>query len=175
MITTKFGNVKVNKRGYYQITSVKEGNCHKLLHRLIYEENYGVTLMDWAVIHHKDSNRTNNDINNLVAMTQNDHTRLHNKDNQYAKGHKHSEETLKKMSEAHKGLFHSETTKRNMSHANNTTGYRNVSIQKEKKVKQGFYYRYSYYEKGKQKSIRSIDIKKLKAKVLKKGLIWEEY
>lgn len=35
-IKTKYGMVSVDSDGYYRITSVKEGNCDKRLHRLIF-------------------------------------------------------------------------------------------------------------------------------------------
>lgn len=35
ILHTKFGTAKINKKGHYQITSRKEGNGGKLLHRLM--------------------------------------------------------------------------------------------------------------------------------------------
>lgn len=37
ILHTKFGNAKIDN-GYYRITSWKEGNNGKLLHRLIWED-----------------------------------------------------------------------------------------------------------------------------------------
>jgi hypothetical protein len=42
-------------------------------------------------------------------------------------------------------------------------------------MKQGFFWRYRYYEDGKQKSINSVDIKKLEEKVKMKGLLWIDF
>lgn len=88
-------------------------------------------------------------------------------------GRKHSEETRKKMSEAHKGKKLLEETKRKMSEARNTTSYFRVSKTKNSKCRQNFVYRYRYYDDdGKQHSIESVDIKKLEKKVKQKGLEW---
>lgn len=47
-----------------------------------------------------------------------------------------------------------------------------VFIKKNKSCKQGWNYCYNYTENGKRKEINSIDIHKLKQKVLDKGLDW---
>ena len=78
-IQTKFGTANINKStGYYRITSSKEGNLFKSLHRLIYEEYYGAIPKGY-VIHHKDGNKTNNNITNLELLTHTQHASLHNK------------------------------------------------------------------------------------------------
>ena len=77
-ISTPFGRAIINKLGYYQITSTGEGNNGKLLHRLIYENFWSVSLPKEIVIHHKDENKLNNCINNLEAMTREEHQSLHN-------------------------------------------------------------------------------------------------
>lgn len=77
-ISTPFGRAIINKLGYYQISSTGEGNNGKLLHRLIYENFWDVTLPKEIVIHHKDENKLNNCINNLEAMTREEHQSLHN-------------------------------------------------------------------------------------------------
>ena len=62
---TKFGNVYKRKDGYFQISSgVNQG---KLLHRLIYEENFG-SIPNGFCIHHLDNDKNNNDPNNLDDM-----------------------------------------------------------------------------------------------------------
>ena len=95
-------------------------------------------------------------------------------------GFRHTEETKQKISEKLKGenhpnydKHHSEETKKKISIAQNTTGYLNVSKSKDKTCKQGFVWRYCYYEDRKQKSISSVDLNKLEQKVKAKGLKWE--
>lgn len=90
------------------------------------------------------------------------------------KGHEVSKETRKKIGEAHKGKIISEECKLKMSKSHNTSGYFRVHKKKDKSCKQGFIWEYRYYdETGKRKSIISVDIKKLEAKVKAKGLKWE--
>ena len=70
---------------------------------------------------------------------------------------------------------HSEESKCKMSKSKNTTGYLNVSKQKNPNYKKGFTWRYTYYEDGKRKSITSVDIEKLESKVKAKGLKWLKF
>jgi len=77
--STKFGDAKINQYGYYQISSSKEGNNGKLLHRLIVEDYYNISLLPWADIHHLDNNSLNNDIENLTIISKSAHLSLHKK------------------------------------------------------------------------------------------------
>lgn len=54
----------------------------------------------------------------------------------------------------------------------NSTGYYNMSLMKEPRVKQGFVYRYHYRIDGKTKSIMSVDLERLEQKVKEKNLPW---
>ena len=74
---SKFGNINIKSDGYYVISSEKEGNYGKYLHRLIYEELYG-EIPQGYVIHHKDHNKLNNCILNLQLMKRGEHSSLHN-------------------------------------------------------------------------------------------------
>ena len=57
----------------------------------------------------------------------------------------------------------------------NKTGFYRVSKEKKSDCKQGFCYTYKYPDNnGKQKSIRSVDLKKLEIKVKEKGLTWRK-
>lgn len=56
----------------------------------------------------------------------------------------------------------------------NTTGYYHVSKIKRKRTKQGFTFRYSYKQDGKQKMIDNVDINKLEKEVKKRGLVWKK-
>lgn len=135
---TKFGNVNINNMGYYVITTRKEGNNMKLLHRLIWEKYYGEISLN-IHIHHVDGNKLNNCIWNLDTLTHSEHSSLHNKGKEY------SDETKMKMSEAKKGEnnpfynnHHSDETKIKMSKARNTTGYFRVIKHKCLDCKQGY-------------------------------------
>ena len=77
IIKTKYGRAGLNHKGYYRITSRKEGNHHKQLHRLIYEDFYKVCLLPFVDLHHIDGNKQNNSINNLKPIYHKEHTRKH--------------------------------------------------------------------------------------------------
>lgn len=94
---TKWGAAKIDSKGYYRITSIKEGNRDKLLHRLIWEDFYGCEIPKGYIIHHKNGNKLDNCILNLQLMSRADHNTLHKT------GETHTEESKRKMSESHKG------------------------------------------------------------------------
>lgn len=50
---------------------------HSKKHRKIYEEYYQCSLIPYVEIHHVDGNHSNNNIKNLVAVTVNEHYKLH--------------------------------------------------------------------------------------------------
>ena len=95
-------------------------------------------------------------------------------------GCKHTPETKEKISKANSGennpmygKKHTPEVKVKMSSSKNTTGYFHVSKAKTHKYKQGFYYRYQYYDDdGKKHAITSVDLEKLEKKVKAKGLEW---
>jgi hypothetical protein len=76
---TKFGTAKINTSGHYLITSNKEGNHGKYLHRLIWEDFYGCEVPEGYVIHHRNHIKTDNCILNLQLMSKADHNKLHHK------------------------------------------------------------------------------------------------
>lgn len=157
VLKTEFGRAKV-KKGYYTITSKKEGNYNKLLHRLIFEDFYKIKLPSHIIIHHEDRNKLNNEIWNLVPMTNSEHLKIHsrNEDNGMY-GRKHRKNTLKLMSISQ----------------NNSTGFFRVN-KITRNVKQGFVWAYMYYKKGEkhQTFISSVNLMKVKEKVIAKGLDW---
>lgn len=145
VLNTKFGRAKIYN-GYYIIISRKDGNHGKRLHRLIFEDFYG-PIPDRCDIHHKDGDKLNNCIMNLQILTHSQHKYLH----------KISAETCEKISRAQ-----------------NTTGYYRVRKHKDSSCKQGFIWEYQYYDNGKRKSIKRIDIDKLEQKVKDQGLPWKK-
>lgn len=75
-ILTIYGTAKINKNGYFAITSRKEGFHGQLLHRLIWSDHYGEIKSDLE-IHHIDLNKRNNNLNNLQLLSKTDHSIVH--------------------------------------------------------------------------------------------------
>lgn len=147
---TKFGKAKLYDDGYYRITSSKEGNHNKLLHRLIYESFYG-DIPEGYDIHHKNENKLDNCILNLVLVRHGEHARQHQ-----------------------------HIIKQGTSQPSNSTGYYRVYKEKGSQYKQGFAYCYEVDssrldgDKRKKMKIRSVDLKKLEEKVIAKGYEWRK-
>ena len=158
LIQTKFGKANINTRGYYDIVSRVEGNYKKKLHRLIYEDHYGVTLLPTTDIHHLDGNKVNNHIDNLEALPHSEHCRRHMLINNPRKG---KQLTLDEMLK--------------LSYENNSTGYYRVIKHKYKNIPQGFLWAYQYYDENKKrKRISRKTISELEKAVTAKGLIWRK-
>lgn len=185
-IKTRYGSASINANGYYQIKSFKEGNRGKLLHRLIYEDFWGVKLPSEISIHHKDENSLNNCILNLEAMTISEHQRHHKLENNPFKGKSLSEEHKQKISNSMKGMFkgekhpmfgkkHKKEVGFNQSKRTTSSGVYNVHKRTDKTCKQGFIWVYVYEEEDKRKTMCSVDLGKLKQRVLSKGLEWIEF
>ncbi|MBE6492865.1 MAG: hypothetical protein E7Z82_08015 [Methanobrevibacter sp.] len=89
-----------------------------------------------------------------------------------------AEITLKESNEKVEKRFihHTQESKERISKANNSLGIYRVTKTKCKTCKQGFFYKYYYRdENNKRKQIGSVDLKKLKEKVLAKGFPWVEF
>lgn len=175
-IQTKYGNIRISN-GYYRISSKKERNYGKLLHRLIFEDFYG-EIPEGFVVHHKDGNKLNNCILNLQLMKKSEHDRLHNEgDNNHRcwQGKHHSLETRKKISESKKGKLRGKEPKQtliNKSKSRNTTGFFKVIKQNKPLTKQGFLWIYHYKNNNKTKRLASTSLITLKTKVILRGLEW---
>lgn len=151
-IHTPWGLAIRDKLGYYRVNDYKNKTSTKL-HRLIYENFWGVKLPNEIHIHHKDGNPSNNCILNLEAMTQSEHSSLHN--------------TLRDVPLS---------AKLNRSKAKNTSNYFRVSWIKDKRHSKNGYWRYrKYIGGGKSVSVCADNIEELKQKVLKKGWEWIKY
>ena len=164
-INTEFGVARKDKRGYYRISSRKEGNKGKLLHRLIFEEFYKTKLPKNIVIHHNDGDPTNNNIWNLIPMRWEEHTFLHHKGREFSKEHrqhiseamkgeKHRnygkplpKETREKIRQANTGHKHSDETKQKISkaHAGKTISYED-KLKMSKSQNSTGYFRVSFYK-----------------------------
>lgn len=170
-IQTKYGTARLNSGGYYTI--YKNGK-RKLLHRIIFEDFYQIKLPDNIHIHHVDGNKTNNEIWNLIPLSNNEHTRLHHKNKIV------SDETRKRISESQTGEKNNnyggmrEEHALAISKARNTTGFFRLTTEKKKSSNQGFTWRYKYYDENhKIQYIRSVDLMKLFRLVLNRGFEWK--
>lgn len=169
-ITTKFGTAKINSNGYYEITTRNEGNNGKSLHKLIFEDFYNVKVPEGFVVHHKDNNPLNNCILNLQMLSRSNHNSIHKSGENchfYGKhffgekngmyGKTHSLESCIKMSKS----------------SLNKSGYFRVFKHKNSRLKQGFTWKYCWYDENhKRRELSSTDLDKLKEKVIAKGLAW---
>jgi hypothetical protein len=73
------GSIQINDAGYIVI---RKNNKTIREHRLVMENYLGRKLLPfpYEVIHHIDGNRTNNNISNLIIMTNSEHTSMHRKE-----------------------------------------------------------------------------------------------
>ena len=154
---TKFGTATLCGDGYYHITSRKEGNCGKKLSRLIYEDYHGIELSSDIHIHHIDGDKSNDVIENLEALTNSEH---------------HSHHMIGEKNPNYKKKFEL-NEKLELSNTTGSSGIYRVTKTKAQGYKLGFKWLYQYIdENGKHVQISSIDIHKLKQKVLDRGLAW---
>lgn len=73
---------KIVKKGDYLYAIVRNHpkrtkNDYVLLHRVVVENHIGRLLNPDEVVHHKDGNKKNNEIQNLEVINASEHTRLH--------------------------------------------------------------------------------------------------
>jgi hypothetical protein len=73
---------KVVKKGEYLYAVVKEhpnaiDHGYVLHHRVVMENHLGRLLTKGEVVHHKDGNKHNNNVDNLEVMDKQEHNRLH--------------------------------------------------------------------------------------------------
>jgi len=171
-IETKYGTAHLTENGHYQIKTHEKGHYGEYLHRLVFEDFYKITLSPEIVIHHDDGNPQNNEIWNLIPLTKAEHTALHSRGNTWSRGKIVADETRANMSKAHKGKTISQSQRINRSKADNSTGFLRVYIKPAKTTKQGFIWCYQYQEGNKRKNWTSVDLLKLKEKILLNGLEW---
>lgn len=173
---TKFGTAKVDKRGYYAITSHKEGNHTKSLHRLIFEDFYQMIIPQGYHIHHKNGNRLDNCILNLQMLKAREHLSLHTKGKNNPMYGKHDERCpmYGKFGKDHPAYYNTVSKERMLeySKSKNRTGFFRVYKQKNKCYVQGFSWVYRYFENHKRISIYAVQLEDLKEKVIARGLDW---
>ena len=156
---TKFGNTRIDPTGYYRISTSKEGNNNKLLHRLIWEDWYGKPVPKGCVIHHINGNRIDNRIQNLQCVPKAAHDKYHRKIDD-------------RTGEKNPFYDKAHTLESNIQHSlkANTTGYFRVTTDRTRQGKLQYVYR--YYDNKKPRKIKSISLTELEEKVKAKGLEW---
>lgn len=85
----------LNNCGYY--VSRRGLDIIGLLHRYKYEIEHNCVIPKGMVIHHKNFDKLDNDIDNLQIMTRAKHNKIHHE------GTKHSEEAKRKIGDSHRG------------------------------------------------------------------------
>ena len=75
-IQTKYGTI-TEKNGWYYISSNEHGHRGKALHRVIFEDYHKCTLLPEANIHHRNFNKHDNRIENLVLLSASEHQQIH--------------------------------------------------------------------------------------------------
>ena len=88
------------------------------------------------------------------------------------KGRTMSKEFCEAMSLRKKGIKFSDNWKQNLSKSTNSSGIYRVSKHNGKSFKQGFTWRYTYYENGKYHDLSSVNLLKLKKRVIENGFEW---
>ena len=68
----------ISQQGYIICCEDRENRYE--LHRKIMEDYIGRKLNSNEIVHHKDGNKLNNDINNLEILTRSEHIKLHKED-----------------------------------------------------------------------------------------------
>jgi len=169
----------IDKHGY--CFEKKDGKVIKRATR-VWCEHFGKDKVpDGYVIHHINGDRLDDRIQNLQCVEDTIHRRYHNIKNYNEMSDYEKDDICLRLNIGREEWFDnlSENEKKerwlHLAKKNNTTGYYRVYKDKNKRMKQGFIWRYKYYDNGKLKAIVSVDIDKLKEKVLDKGLEWIEF
>lgn len=116
------GGRTTNKKGYTSI--LKRGhpfcdvNKRVKEERLVMEKHLRRFLTKKEIVHHKDNNPSNNNIQNLQVVSGLEHRRIHLTGNSNVLGFKHSKESKLKMSKAKLGHVTTKETRRKISEAN---------------------------------------------------------
>ena len=155
-------NWYMNSEGYYR------NKEYGLLHRYIWTKHNG-EIPKGYIIHHDNEDKTDNTPKNLIAMTNSEHTILHNLGNTYTLGKKHTEETKLKIGLSHKGnkynlgKKHTEETKQKISESSKG---KIISDETKKKMSESSRGESSRGENNGRAKLTNIDVMAIKTWIL---------
>lgn len=125
--------------GEYGRLWIKHNTGRQRYHRYIMEKYLGRKLLPNEIVHHKDGDKMNNDLDNLKIMSQSKHMSLHQTGNHNKRNCKpNTKETNEKIRLGNLGLKRSEQTRQNISKAKAGTKYsdehkKNMSVAHKKR------------------------------------------
>lgn len=64
--------------GYYVCTTTDDMGNRRRLHVEVWQRHYGVRVPPGCVIHHLDWNKSNNNVENLICVSIEEHEKIHN-------------------------------------------------------------------------------------------------
>ena len=170
---TVFGMAKLDASNHYYISSRREGNHGKLLHRLIYESYYNMEIPKGFQIHHRNNNPLDNHIENLEMLSQSEHMKHHANNMSENHRNKISKSKLGKKNAMY-GKPHSKEHRKKQSKALTSTGIFHVRKAKDSSYKKGYKWCYEWQNsKNKPQVITRASLFDLRDEVLKRGLEWE--
>lgn len=78
MIMPNYKGGFIHDGRYWKVSDQEHpfGNGYVYLHRLVYEQYHDCILLPYADIHHKDNNRLNNNIENLIPCYRSQHNAM---------------------------------------------------------------------------------------------------
>lgn len=120
-LSNKWLKPGINSSGYYYVHLRKDGQTHGFfIHRLVYSTFKGEIPSNMQV-DHINNLKGDNRLENLQVLSPIENSRKSNLGNKYSLGVKHTEETRRKMSEAHKGKPKSLEWRKKISESNKRT------------------------------------------------------
>ena len=151
-----------------------------------YNPKFNFTIGGEGILGHKHSIETRKQMSEShkgKKHSKSTREKMRERNPKYWLGKKLSDEHRQKISDNHahywKGKHHTDETKLKSAITNsqlkNTSGYFRVSKHMSDRYSQGFVYRYKYRVDGKQKTIASVDIKRLEERVKSEGLTWIKF
>ena len=165
-------STNIKKRLNHHRNALKR-NAHHNQHLQSSWNKYGEKAFEFNVLEYcSNKNLNNNEIWWIRYFNSTDDNNGYNLESGGNSSYELANETKKKMSDFRKGMKVPNNLKFNISNSMSSTGFFRVSKSYSPRYKQGFYWRYQYYDGDKRKVISSVNLDELKKKVVSSGLEW---